>query len=66
MKLSIKKQRCCHLSIFWKEKKKFFENSDTKNITDNKQFWETNEPSFCKNVKNHDKIMLDVSCNNFK
>ena len=40
-KNAYKRQRNYCVSVFRKEKKSFFENLDTKNITDNKKFWKT-------------------------
>ena len=36
-----KKQRNCCVSLFLKEKESFFQNLNTKKITDNKKFWKT-------------------------
>ena len=43
-KTANKKQRNYCVSLFRKKKKSFFENLDTKNITDNKKIWKTGKP----------------------
>ena len=54
-----KKQRNYCVSLFRKEKKSFFENLDTKNITDNKKFWKTVKPFLAnKFSSNRNKITL--------
>ena len=54
-----KKQRNYCVSLFRKEKKSFFENLETKNITGNKIFWKTVKPSQANKISNnHNKIAL--------
>ena len=54
-----KKQRNYCVSLFRKEKKSFFENLDTKNITDNKKFWKTVKPFLANKISsNRNKITL--------
>ena len=54
-----KKQRNYCVSLFRKERKTFFGNLDTKNITDNKNFWKTVKPFLAnKFSSNRNKITL--------
>ena len=41
-----------------KAKKNYFINLNVRNITDNKQFWKTVKPFFCKKVGNNERISL--------
>ena len=43
-KRNYRKQRNFCVSLLKKEKKNYFENLDTKNISDNKTFWKTVKP----------------------
>ena len=53
-----KKQRNYCVNLFRKEKN-FFENVDTKNITDNKFFWKTVKPFLAnQSTSNRNKITL--------
>ena len=54
-----KKQRNYCVSYFREERKSFFGNLDTKNITDNKNFWKTAKPLLANKISNnHNKITL--------
>ena len=54
-----KKQRNYCVSLFRKEKTSFIENLDTKNITDNNNFWETVKPFLENKISsNRNKITL--------
>ena len=55
---SYKKQRNYCVNLFKKEKKKFFENIDTTEITDNKRFWKTVKPLFSDEQRSSGKIVL--------
>ena len=44
--------------MFRKEKRKYFQNINIKNITDNKLFWKTVKPLFSNKSTSHDKITL--------
>ena len=58
-KNAYKRQRNYCVSVFRKEKKSFFENLDTKNITDNKKFWKTVKHFLAnKSSSNRNKITL--------
>ena len=58
-KNAYKRQRNYCVSVFRKEKKSFFENLDTKNITDNKKFWKTVKRFLAnKSSSNRNKITL--------
>ena len=47
------------MSVFFKRKKSFFENLNTKNITDNKIFWKAVKPFLPKKISsNRNKITL--------
>ena len=45
-RIAYKKQRNAWVSILCKSKKCYIENSDAKNTTDNRKFWETVKPLF--------------------
>ena len=54
-----KKQRNYCVSYFREERKSFFGNLETKNITDNKIFWKTAKPLLANKISNnHNKITL--------
>ena len=45
--------------VFFEGEKSFFENLDTKNITDNKNFWKTVKPFLANKISsNRNKITL--------
>ena len=52
------KQRNLCVSLIRSEKKNFFSNIDTSDITDNKTFWKTVKPFFTDKIKIKSKIML--------
>ena len=54
-KLAFNKQRNICTSLLRKEKKSYFENLDTSQITDNKMFWKTIKPIFSKKMHNERK-----------
>ena len=51
------KQRNIFVSLIRSEKKNFFRNINTSDITDNKTFWETVKPFFTDKIKTKSKIM---------
>ena len=53
-----KKQRNYCTSLFRKEKKKFYDNMDISQITDNKKFWHTVKPFFSEKHFGKKKIVL--------
>ena len=57
-KVAYNRQRNYCVSLFRKEKRNFFENLDTKKITDNKEFWRTVKPFFADKAKSNDRITL--------
>ena len=57
-KLAYNKQRNICTCLLRKEKKSFFENLDTSQITDNKMFWKTIKPMFSKKCTMKEKITL--------
>ena len=50
-KINYTRQRNYWVKLFRKEKRNFFANLDTKNITDNKTFWQTVKPLFPQTVE---------------
>ena len=52
------KQRNLCLSLIRSEKKNFFSNINTSDITDNKTFWKTVKPFFTDKIKIKSKIAL--------
>ena len=55
---AFKKQRNYCVGLFRKEKKKFYNNLDIKNITDNRLFWKTVKPFFSEKSQHREKITL--------
>ena len=53
------KQRNVCFSILRKSKKSYYENLDTKNITDNKNFWGTVKPLFSHKVRSNTYFTLN-------
>ena len=53
-----KTQRNYTKRLLKKEKKRYFQNLDTKNFTDNKKFWKTVKPLFSGNTGESQKITL--------
>ena len=47
------------VSILRKSKKCYYDNLDTKNITDNKKFWDTVKPLFSNKVRSNTYITLN-------
>ena len=45
-------------NILRKSKKQYFNNSDVKNVTDNKKFWKTIKPKFSNKCKTANTIIL--------
>ena len=58
-RIAYKKQRNVCVSILRKSKKCYYENLDTKNITDNKKFWGTVKPLFSNKVRSNTYITLN-------
>ena len=58
-KIVYKKQRNVCVSILRKSKKCYYENLDSKNITDNKKFWGTVKPLFSNKVRSNTYITLN-------
>ena len=52
------KQRNYCSRLYKKERKKYYDNLDLKNITDNKKFWSTIKPFFSEKSINYSKINL--------
>ena len=52
------KQRNLSVSLIRSEKKNFFSNINTSDITDNKTFWKTVKPFFTDKIKTNSKITL--------
>ena len=52
------KQRNLCVSLIRREKKNFFSNINTNDITDNKTFWKTVKPFFTDKIKAKSKITL--------
>ena len=52
------KQRNLCVSLIRREKKNFFNNISTRNITDNKTFWKTVKPLFTDKIQTKSKITL--------
>ena len=59
VRIAYKKQRNMCVSILHKSKKCYYENLDTKNITDNKKFWVTVKPLFSNKVRSNTYIKLN-------
>ena len=57
-KFSYNKQRNWCVSLLRKEKKKYFANLNEKDITDNKNFWQTIKPFLSEKTKSREKITL--------
>ena len=57
-KICYKKQKNYCSRLYKKERKKFYENLDQKNITDNKKFWKTMKPLFSDKVSGSVGITL--------
>ena len=51
---SFKKQKSICSKLYKKEREKYYDALNIKNVTDNKQFWKTN-PFFLKKVK-HEQL----------
>ena len=54
-----KKQKNFCSKLYKKERKKYYNNLEMKNITDNKTFWKTVKPFISKNVCFSDKILIE-------
>ena len=52
------KQRNLCVSLIWREKKNFFNNISTRDITGNKTFWKTVKPLFTDKIKTKSRITL--------
>ena len=52
------KQRNLCVSLIRREKKNFFNNISTRDITDNKTFWKTVKPLFTDKIQTKSKITL--------
>ena len=52
------KQRDFCVSLIRREKKNFFNNISTRDITDNKTFWRTGKPRFTDKIQAKSKITL--------
>ena len=46
------------MSLIWREKKNFFNNISTRDITGNKTFWKTVKPLFTDKIKTKSRITL--------
>ena len=57
-KICYKKQKNYCSRLYKKERKKFYENLDQKNLTDNKMFWKTMKPFFSDKVSGSVGITL--------
>ena len=55
---SYKKQRNFCSKLYKKERKKYYEMLDLKNVTDNKEFWKTVKPFLSDKVTTFPKIFL--------
>ena len=58
-RIAYKKQRNVCVSILRKSKKCYYENLDTKNVTDNKKFWGTVKPPFSNTIRSNTYIALN-------
>ena len=56
--LKFKKQKNYCIRLYKKERKKYYENLDLNNVTDNKKFWNTIKPFLSGKNKNCSKINL--------
>ena len=56
--LAYKRYRNYCTNLFKREKKKYYENIDTKQITDNKKFWKTVKPLFSEKITEKRSIIL--------
>ena len=54
------KQRNFCVSLIRREKKNFFNNISTRDITDNKTFWRTGKPRFTDKIQAKSKIVSGV------
>ena len=57
--MAYKKQRNVCVSILRKSLKRYYENLDTKNITDNKKLWGTVKPIFSNKIRSNTYITLN-------
>ena len=57
--MAYKKQRNVCVSILRKSLKRYYENLDTKNITDNKKLWGTVKPIFSNKIRLNTYITLN-------
>ena len=55
---SFKKQRNFCVNLLRKTKKEYFENTNVKDINDNKKFWKTIKPFFSNKGLNTNKLMI--------
>ena len=53
-----KKQLNIYVNLLRKSKKQYFNNTDVKNLTDNKKFWEIIRPKFSNKCKTANTIIL--------
>ena len=53
-----KKQLNIYVSLLRKSKKQYFNNTDVKNLTDNKKFWKIIRPKFSNKCKTANTIIL--------
>ena len=69
-KLAYNKQRNICTAMLRKAKRNYFENIDTKNITDNKKFWKTIKPMFSNKNTSNESITIvkdeDIISNNLE
>ena len=56
--LAYKRYRNYCTNLFKREKRKYYENIDTKQITDNKKFWKTVKPLFSEKITEKRSIIL--------
>ena len=56
-KFSYNKQRNWCVSLLRKEKKKYFANLNEKDITDNKNFWQTIKPFLSEKLNREKKLL---------
>ena len=57
-RINFNRQRNLCVSLIRKEKKKYFSNINTRDITDNKNFWKTVKPFFTDKIQTKSKITL--------
>ena len=57
-KQAYKKQRSLCVTMVRKAKKNYFNNLDVRNITDNKQSWNTVKPFFSNKVGDNERVTL--------